>query len=398
MTEQLKQEALNLLEQIEAVAKDAAYQEAKKEFDTTLAKTKADYENKVKDAYEAGVADTLKSIHFEAKTEDEVEQPSTAADGDVQEFELTNAVVKAFVADPAYDAKGFATGKGESVVDKYAVPNMAEGEYARNWQEHPVSVKLDDGTVLNCLVPNKEHTVNGQRFRTLGSVRQIHFPADEYVSNCRDIGGWKCEGGKVAYGKVIRSAYLPDGMTKDSPATKVLNEVGVTCEIDLRGKSVYTNLGWTGKLYGVSAYAGILTSTTNVKNVFTAILNEVKKGGCVLYHCHAGADRTGTITALLLGVLGVSEADIIKDWELTSFCHWCNFKRISDWAKRTAAPETKAETIKEFPKGELREFFAAMKKTYGTKGETYQQQCVAYLKKVGITDVQINDLKRAMVM
>ena len=37
------------------------------------------------------------------------------------------------------------------------------------------------------------------------------------------------------------------------------------------------------------------------------------------FHCIHGADRTGTLAVLIEGLLGVSEEDIVKDYELTSF-------------------------------------------------------------------------------
>jgi protein-tyrosine phosphatase len=37
-----------------------------------------------------------------------------------------------------------------------------------------------------------------------------------------------------------------------------------------------------------------------------------------VFHCAAGKDRTGMVAAMLLGVLGVAEEDILDDYELTS--------------------------------------------------------------------------------
>jgi protein-tyrosine phosphatase len=38
----------------------------------------------------------------------------------------------------------------------------------------------------------------------------------------------------------------------------------------------------------------------------------------LLFHCAAGKDRTGLVAAVLLGVLGVPDATIIEDYELSS--------------------------------------------------------------------------------
>ena len=37
------------------------------------------------------------------------------------------------------------------------------------------------------------------------------------------------------------------------------------------------------------------------------------------FHCIAGADRTGSLAYVLLELLGVSDADVLLDWELTAF-------------------------------------------------------------------------------
>lgn len=310
-------------------------------------------------------------------------------------FNLTNDSVSAFIADKTYEEKDFAVSSKKSVVEKY-LKNLKDN-YANNEIEKPKAVVTSKGTYWN-LIPNKTYNLDGLKFKTTGTVRQIYFPSDNYISNCRDIGGYVCEGGNVKYGKIIRSTRLPENLTKTSSATKILRDIGVTCEIDLRGEAAYSNLGWSGVKYSIYGYAYALTNTKNLKNTFVRILAELKNGGCVLLHCNAGADRTGTVVAFILGLLGVSEDKIIKDWELTCFCHWENFKIISQWAERIANPAYKEIALKEFPYGELREFFQAMKKTYGKNGETFQQQCVAFLtKKVGLTNSQINEFKKLLV-
>ena len=39
----------------------------------------------------------------------------------------------------------------------------------------------------------------------------------------------------------------------------------------------------------------------------------------IYFHCQGGCDRTGTLSFQILGLLGVSESDLAKDYELSSF-------------------------------------------------------------------------------
>jgi len=50
----------------------------------------------------------------------------------------------------------------------------------------------------------------------------------------------------------------------------------------------------------------------------TALRRIAAASGPLLYHCSAGKDRTGWLTALLLGALGVDRATIVEDYLLTN--------------------------------------------------------------------------------
>ena len=348
-------------------------------------------------SWQEGYKECLKSIgQTPVNTEDD--EPVKEA-----EYVLTNPMVAAFMLHK-YPDNILTTGK--SVVNDYISRYVVENDYANNAVEHPLPVNIgtpsDDvylkggghvyqgkgGQIFN-LAPNRtyEGTVGGKavKLRTVGTVCQIHFEADSFIPNCRDIGGYKAEGGTVKYRRILRSAELPT-IKKDSSLVKVMKDLAVTCEIDLRGEHAYNDLGWRGYAIGINGYAQAITSPTKYKEVFERVLKEVKSSGCVILHCHAGADRTGTIVALLLALLGVSASDICKDYELTCACHWCNFKRIDD------------ERFAEFSQGELRSAFKKLASLYGTKGESLQQQAYSWwTKKVGITAQQVSDFKKAMI-
>lgn len=54
----------------------------------------------------------------------------------------------------------------------------------------------------------------------------------------------------------------------------------------------------------------------SIRCVMEAI-DECGAGGCTLFHCRAGKDRTGVIAMLLLGLAGVSDEDIVADYAAT---------------------------------------------------------------------------------
>ena len=60
-------------------------------------------------------------------------------------------------------------------------------------------------------------------------------------------------------------------------------------------------------------YVKLLEQKSTVANIFLIISKAMKKG-TVLYHCSGGKDRTGLISMLLLSLVGVSNADILSDF------------------------------------------------------------------------------------
>ena len=55
------------------------------------------------------------------------------------------------------------------------------------------------------------------------------------------------------------------------------------------------------------------------RQVVQFIFDSVKDNKPVYFHCSLGRDRTGTTALLILGILGVDEGDISKEYELTQF-------------------------------------------------------------------------------
>jgi protein-tyrosine phosphatase len=64
-------------------------------------------------------------------------------------------------------------------------------------------------------------------------------------------------------------------------------------------------------------YVRLLETNRGHIALVLTVIAQAREGG-VLFHCHAGKDRTGLIAACLLGLLGVSEEDIVRDYSFAS--------------------------------------------------------------------------------
>lgn len=157
--------------------------------------------------------------------------------------------------------------------------------------------------------------------------------------NTRELGGFAAENGKVTkYGRFLRSE-VPDTITGDDIA--YLLKYGVTMDVDLRGSEelrLIHNL--LDSVDGIdyrhvpsfqeqsAAGAGVKQHAPFVSwgVLYTEIVDRspdwVKKcmeafaecTGCCIYNCTTGKDRTGIITAMLLGLAGVPYEEIIADY------------------------------------------------------------------------------------
>lgn len=143
--------------------------------------------------------------------------------------------------------------------------------------------------------------------------------------NVRDLGGWACDGGTVKYGLLIRG-----GRITAEDRDVLVGELGVQHEIDLRGKegrdpsdgdvateSPLGNDVWFTIAQKAAMYA--LTPVETWQTYLRCVIDAVTHREPVYFHCTAGADRTGTLACVLEGLLGMSQSDIDKDYELTTF-------------------------------------------------------------------------------
>lgn len=154
--------------------------------------------------------------------------------------------------------------------------------------------------------------------------------------NVRDMGGWPGLGGHpIKYGQLFRGGQLtnpnsPYDILLKANGIQAMRNAGIRAELDLRSSSQahYTTTAIAGTGYAAD-FTNIATTSarmwqydkddSNIKAI-QWVINELKAGKPVFYHCQNGADRTGTIGFLIGALLGMSESDLAKDYELTTFC------------------------------------------------------------------------------
>ena len=228
----------------------------------------------------------------------------------------------------------------------------------------------------------KGSTLNSQP-STLNSPEEIYvppergkleacaaIPADDPIArrkvewkgmgNVRDLGGLPGLGGRrVRKGRIYRSdglnsnaAYRIPGTKKALPKSEwkgpgaprikpeaakyVVETLGVKTDLDLRTDA--ETFGMTGSPLGEkvrwvhissSEYNGIVKGKGREAFIadFKVFLDEANYP--IVFHCIAGADRTGSLACILNGLLGVDEDLLHRDWQYT----W------TGRAKPTPAPE-----------------------------------------------------------
>jgi protein-tyrosine phosphatase len=162
----------------------------------------------------------------------------------------------------------------------------------------------------------------------------------EGCSNARDLGGYATEDGReTRWGAVVRSDS-PAALTEAGRAA--LASYGVRAIVDLRLPAeladhpnpfatpgdhgiVYTNVsfidpaaGFPPETYTLAEnYLWMLDRFSGLVGQAVAAIARAPEGAVVI-HCAAGKDRTGLISALLLGLAGVPADTIAADYAMTA--------------------------------------------------------------------------------
>ena len=160
-------------------------------------------------------------------------------------------------------------------------------------------------------------------FTPVGPMRMINGVTE----NVRDLGGWEgAEGKHIIYGRLYRGARLSRRMPERGKEI-FLKDLGIDVDLDLRGikeSEARVGPGIEGIEYlKVPVEKNLGRGTGNTQELYQlairSIIGWLGEGKTVYFHCAGGADRTGTLAFLIEALLGVSESDLSKDYELTTF-------------------------------------------------------------------------------
>ncbi len=270
-----------------------------------------------------------------------------------------------YLANVTYDPSDYTT----SQIANYAPATAVESNY------RPIGVTVGAETYYNQEPNVQTPFANSEKAGTLKPLDQVRWIKTS-AANVRDLGGWACDGGTVKYGLLFRG-----GGIASTARTVLVEELGIMHDLDLRGttEAAITASPLGDDVYYTCAEQYVMYALTPVdawKTNLRTIFNAVTHGEPVYFHCSMGCDRTGTIACIVEGLLGVSQSDIDKDYELSSFyamrARNGSYQGGATWAGLITAINAKS-------------------------GSTFRDKCVTFTAELGFTADEINAFRAAMI-
>ncbi len=130
-------------------------------------------------------------------------------------------------------------------------------------------------------------------------------------------------------------------------------------------------------------YVGMLEmAQAKITNVVRILANA---SGGVVYHCAAGKDRTGVISAVLLGVLGVPDELIVADYALSG-------ERIDEIIARVMSMKGYQDTLHEMPEDTLHAHPESMEKVLSQVARKWGSMA-DYLRDGGLDEADLARLR-----
>lgn len=220
---------------------------------------------------------------------------------------------------------------------------------------------------------------NAVEIGTTGCVETENAPRIlniDGTANVRDIGGWNTlNGQKIKQGLLYRGSEIDGAVQAEYKITdfglqQMIGDLGIRFDMDLRSSSENKDgidaLGKNvvHKYYGIGMYSEILNNKEQLRELFSDLANPDNYP--IYLHCTYGRDRTGTVCYLLEALLGVSNENLRKEYEISA---------LTDSYVNTAEFNAFAEKISSF------------------EGDTTQKKVESYLLSIGVTAEEISTIR-----
>ncbi|EJF91035.1 tyrosine-protein phosphatase [Bartonella tamiae] len=233
----------------------------------------------------------------------------------------------------------------------------------------------------------------------------------ESAYNIRDLGGYQTENGdKTQWRRFLRADGLH--LLKKEECTRLV-EYGVSTIIDLRSgmelkeapnpflydqRVIYHNIALFDELNPMTLMtqkdallALYLLALETRQAAFVDVFKKMQQApsGTILFHCSAGKDRTGLISAILLLIAGVNDQTIIDDYVLTGKL----IKPLTQYLLRDSGlhniPNSDFERLLLCEEETMAQTLRIIKERYGN--------IFRWLLSIGLTSDDILDLKKRLL-
>lgn len=226
----------------------------------------------------------------------------------------------------------------------------------------------------------------------------------EKMVNTRDLGGYETQGGTYSKAHKYVRASSPANATKEDIQT--LKDYGIKVVIDLRSdfekehqENPFINDDDID-FYEVNLFDSTTASVVpdevkqykDLGGVYIYMLEGMKDKfkeifeiflrypyECIMFHCSAGKDRTGIVSALLLDLIGCHEYDIVKDYSES----YENNIEINENLTAMMKDEEVKQYLKSSPRY-MMEFLDYLREHYGSAKE--------YLIEIGLKNDEIQQI------
>ena len=250
-------------------------------------------------------------------------------------------------------------------------------------------------------------------------MRRIEF---EGSFNFRDLGGWQTDDGRsVRWGRLFRADSVH--LLTEADAERARSELGLRTLLDLRSDVEVQFMG-AGLLAdgGMSRHHLPLTSREGAaldsaqanatavadrspdtlvaqylqtfevsSGLIVDAVNALAEGDCLpaVFFCAAGKDRTGVLSAAILGALGVRTADIVEDYVLTK-------ERIVPIIERFGRIEGSPDMYRDLPPMHFAPFAETMERVVAGVCDSYGS-FAEYLVAKGLPKASLDALSSALL-